>query len=352
MKQPRFVPVRLFSVLRTLLLGLVFGALAYTVSLPLPWMLGPLLGVAALSLIGVRQGIPDWLRTGNRASIGLLLGANVTPETFDRVGQWSLSLFVMFGGLTILVGLSVGYYTRVAGANRLTAIAASLPGGLSNVSAFATDLGAHGPTVVVGQLLRMCAVVLIVPTAYALWLPGAATASAAASGWAVQGGNLWIIPLALPAYLLARWLRLPGAEMLGPLLLSGGLSVAGCALDMPAWLIALTFITLGVSIGSRFYLLAPRLLLELSLHGAVATALMMSGCLALAIAISLVAAVPIHVAFLAVAPGGMAEMSALAVVLGVDPAFVIFHQVTRNLVINTLAPLLLGRFQRNVGSKD
>ena len=48
---------------------------------------------------------------------------------------------------------------------------------------------------------------------------------------------------------------------------------------------------------------------------------------------------PIAALVLAFAPGGLAEMSLIALALGVDPAFVSSHHVVRIFLVVVLAPL-------------
>jgi len=133
------------------------------------------------------------------------------------------------------------------------------------------------------------------------------------------------------------------------MILAGALGMAGFKLALPAWLFAAVFIVLGSSIGARFRTVTSRLLVDLGRHSLVGTAVSL-GCVALlAWPLSHVADVPMHVALLAVAPGGIAEMAALAAVLGVDPVFVTFHQAFRSVILHSAAPFLLNRFRDRSG---
>jgi uncharacterized protein len=327
---------------RTVAVGLVFGTIASALNVPLPWMLGPLFGAAVMSLAGLRLGVPDQLHLASRMFIGLILGASIDADTFARIGQWPLSLMMLLVGMVLIVTASTIYYIRVAGFDRLTAVAASLPGGLSSITAIAIRLGADVPGAVVGQLFRITIVVMMVPPLYMFWLGGDDAGMTRDNGpldW--WGEHVWICLLAYPAYVLGRLIRLPVAEMVGPMLMAAAFALAGYPLDLPFWLFAATFIVLGSAIGSRFYGLPMSLLVNVGRHGLVATALILAGTFLLAELISVVMDVPLPVALLAVMPGGIAEMAILAAVLGVDPVFVTFHQVFRSVVLNSSAPFLL-----------
>jgi membrane AbrB-like protein len=329
----------------TALVALVSGALAWGAGLPVPWLLGALSGTAACSLGGVRLGVPLPLKTATHAMIGLILGASVGPETFARAAQWPVSLAVLSLGMVLVTSVTAIYYIRIAGYDRLTATAASLTGGLTNIVAVAIQLGAHPPATVIGQLFRLTAVVIILPLVYTGWLGAADDLPQMSDGDALTGGNLWLLPLALPAYLIARHLRFPVADMIGPMILSAGFGFIGYGLELPVWLLAGVFVLVGASIGTRFYGLQPASLIRIGGHGAVATAILLVCSALLALPFSLAADVPYYVALLAVAPGGVAEIAILATILGVDPVFVTFHQVFRNIVLNALAPFLLSRLR-------
>ncbi|WP_114964265.1 AbrB family transcriptional regulator [Alkalilacustris brevis] len=333
--------------LRTTIVGVIFGTLANALNVPLPWMLGPLFGCATLSIAGFRLGMPGKLTLGSRMAIGMILGAAIDSATLARVGQWPLSLLILFVGMGLAITAAAIYYRKAAGYDKLTAVAASLPGGLANITSVALQLGANVPGTVVSQLLRVSLVVMTVPPLYIFWI-GADGAGLGQmnGGFDWVGQNTWIVLGAVPAYLLGRLVRLPVPEMLGPMMLATVLNLAGYQLVMPIWLFAATFIVLGSTIGARFYGLELRVLLSYGRHAVGGTALLLTGTLLVALAISHVMDIPLYVALLAVMPGGIAEMAILAAVLGVDPVFVTFHQVFRSVILNSTAPFILRWCQR------
>ena len=331
---------------RTAVIGVTSGAAAGYFDVPLPWMLGSLFGTAALSLSGVRLGMPEPMRLASRVCIGLILGASVDAETLARMTQWPLSLALMLVGMSLIILISALYYQRVAGFDRLTAVAASLPGGLSNMAAIAIRLGADAPGTVVAQLFRLTAVVTLVPPLYVAWMGADPSIIGEGRHASWSGEQLWVGLLAVPAVFLARRIHLPVPELLGPMLTVAAMSVAGYHLELPFWIVALAFIILGSSIGARFHGLTLRVLLSKGGHSLVATCLVFAGTFLLALAISALSSVPLPVALLAVVPGGIAEMAILAAALGVDPVFVTFHQAVRSISLNAGAPFLLQRLRK------
>lgn len=322
-----------------------FGALAWIGGLPVPWLLGALFGTAAFTLGGVRLGVPVPMKAASHGCIGLILGASIEPETFARAAQWPLTLLVLSVGMIFITTICAVYYIRVAGFDRLTATAASLTGGLTNIVAIAIQMGANPPGTVIGQLFRLTSVVVLLPLIYTRWLGASAEVATMDAMQTLSSSNLWMLPLAWPAYFLARRCHLPVPDMMGPFLLSAGFAVAGYGIVLPDWLFAAVFLFVGASIGTRFYGLKSQSLVRIGGHGAVATFILLVSSAVVAYPFSLVAGVPFHVALLAVAPGGVAEIAILATVLGVDPVFVTFHQVFRNIVLNSAAPFVLARLR-------
>jgi membrane AbrB-like protein len=138
-----------------------------------------------------------------------------------------------------------------------------------------------------------------------------------------------------------RALGLPAAVMTGPLLVSGAAHLAGLVEGAPPrWLIDLTQLVVGVSLGCRFAGMAPRF---------VATALRLASVnLVLTLSLAGVAAAilpplvgePWEAVLLAFAPGGIAEMSLVALSLDLSILFVTTHHVVRIVIAIGAAKLL------------
>ena len=60
--------------------GLLGGWLAARLGVPLGWLIGALLTVAALRPLGVKAATPESARKGGQLVIGLAIGLHFTPE--------------------------------------------------------------------------------------------------------------------------------------------------------------------------------------------------------------------------------------------------------------------------------
>ena len=78
-----------------ILIGLICGMAAYFANLPLPWMLGPMIGNTIAAMLRVPVRGPDKLRPFVIPVIGVMLGSGVTPGIVGLLGRWVLTLVVL-----------------------------------------------------------------------------------------------------------------------------------------------------------------------------------------------------------------------------------------------------------------
>ena len=146
---------------------------------------------------------------------------------------------------------------------------------------------------------------------------------------------------AVAGYFAAQRLRLPAASILGPMALSAAAHLTGItSAKPPAELIAAAQVVAGSAIGARFAGTAAITLLRLALHALSATAIMVALAILFAAALTAGFGLPLPNLILALAPGGLAEMSLVALALHADAAFVATHHVARIAMVVTMAPLL------------
>ena len=84
----------------TLLVACAGVAIAKFASLPLPWMLGPLLATGAFSLSGLKilgepLNIPKRSRNFFIPVLGVMIASRITPEVVEGMSQWWPSLIAV-----------------------------------------------------------------------------------------------------------------------------------------------------------------------------------------------------------------------------------------------------------------
>ena len=139
-------------------------------------------------------------------------------------------------------------------------------------------------------------------------------------------------------YLLARRVRLPAATFIGPLLGSMAVHLTGLVATQPPYLLlALAQLVIGSSVGARFSGTPLRLVARALALGVGATLLMLIVTLAFGAVLHGVTGHPLGLLVLAFIPGGFAEMSLIALGMGVDPAFVVTHHSVRVFLVVLIA---------------
>jgi membrane AbrB-like protein len=125
-------------------------------------------------------------------------------------------------------------------------------------------------------------------------------------------------------------IRLPGAQISGPLLLSAIVHATQLtAASPPAWLIIVAQIVVGSGLGARFAGVSVRAAGRLMIAAILATVLMFTVTVVTALALSQVVDIPFAALILAYAPGGVTEMSLIALSLNIGVAFITTHHIAR-----------------------
>lgn len=308
-----------------------------------------MLATMAASLGGLRLVVPAAARGAMLVVIGLAIGSAFSPDLVAGLGRWLWSLGALPLYVVVIAGTVMTYLRRVAGFDRVTAYFAAAPGGLSEIVLLSDRAGADLRKVALVQTLRVVLLVTAIPfavTKLGLVLP---TASGPA-GTPTLAETVLLLATGAIGYGASRRLRLPSALLLGPMVASGAVHVAGWVEGAPpALLVAVAQVVVGAAVGSRFAGTGLREVVHALGHGLVMTLLMLALAALLAVLVHPLAGVALLPLLIAYVPGGVAEMALIAFALGIDPAFVATHHLVRILLVVGLAPLFL---RRVVGRPD
>lgn len=311
----------------TALCGALF---AQYLGIPLPWLLGPMLSVAALRLSSAPVAAVKPLRAVGQWVIGVSLGLFFSVEILDLVTEHWMAILI---GTTVPILISVfGTFvlSYVGRADLKTAWFSSAIGGASEMSSLAERYGARVDLVASAHCLRILAVVIVIPFGYLAWgLSGTDSSLLTARSLNWNQFPLLVSLTVLSGYIFKR-LNVPTAWVLGPLFVAATLSILGYATTtLPTYLVNAGQLLIGWGLGDNyrpaFFKAAPRFLLGVAIFSAGAMGIAAGA----GYVVSIITGLPLPTIWLGLAPGGLAEMAITAKVLNLGVPVVTAFQVCR-----------------------
>jgi uncharacterized protein len=329
-----------------LLLALALGGLGgwafYVIRMPLPWMLGAMSLTTVAALFGAPLAVPMRLRNGLVALLGVMIGSNFSLALLQQAGQWLISLAAILAYIGLTGILAFSYLRRVGGFDRVTAYFMAMPGGLNEMTAIGAAMGGDDRMIALSHAWRLVLVVFTIPLSFRFFAGYLPPNVSLTGGLAAIAPLDWAILAAcgLCGTVIGRLLRLPAPWLTGAMLLSAAVHMSGLTqFRVPQLLVVAAQIGVGAALGARFVGVRPAALWRVVRVGT-GSALMMLGNTALCgLAVAALTGIPVAALLLAYAPGGLAEMSLIALTLGIDAPFVSTHQITRILLVILIAPL-------------
>ena len=339
-----------------MLLGAAGAAVAVYLTLPLPWMLGPMVAAAAAAMSGVRVWIPTWLRSSMFIVMGIMFGAGIPPDIAQQMQTWMISsagvvIFVIVAGSAMFL-----YYYRVAGYGPVTAYFSAMPGGVLPMTIIGGSFGGDVRIISLMQLSRMAGTVILIPVSFRLFAGYEPTGSAGTDAHfddvAPLDAVIWLIA-SVAAIPLAGKLRLPAPTLMGPLLAVGALTLAGVVSSpMPDEPMAVAQLIVGASVGAMYNGVKVREVGVYLVHGSIAGTTMVALALLTALAAGPISGLEQEALILGYAPGGFVEMALIGFALGIEVTFVITHQLVRFLFIVAGAPIIMTQLKKRLDLEE
>jgi membrane AbrB-like protein len=252
----------------------------------------------------------------------------------------SLLFVPLFIGLIGAVGYPL--FRFVFGFNHPTAWYAAMPGGLQDMLVFGEEAGGDPRALSLIHATRVLVIVTIAPLVMvAYWgVDLSQPPGRPASGMDPVQIAL-MVAAGLLGWKLAARVGLFGASILGPMILTGALALTDVIHYRPpteAILVAQFMIGIGIGV---CYVGVTLHEIRRDVSAGVIFVLMLAGLAALFTeVVVLFGLAPAVDGFIAFAPGGQAEMTMLAIIVGADLGYIIVHHLTRVLLVISGAPML------------
>ena len=333
---------RVTAVLLTICLGAVGGALFAFLNMPLAWLIGAMCVTTTAALSGAPLQHSNRLFTFMIVVLGVMVGGAFTPAALERAYLWLGSITGLLAYVAVVVLSLTLLLRRYFGFGRATAFFSATPGGFIAMVLMGKAMGGDERTIGLMHSVRLLLTVLIIPFWFSLFQgyepAGMNILSRNANVTLADTGILTV--LAVAGLYGGRFLRLPAAALVGPLLMSAGAHLIGLTdATPPGMMVAIAQVVIGTSIGCRFIGVSVRRVLKLLMLGAAVTAFILTTAVAFAYALAEATGLPFEALILAFSPGGVAEMSLISLSMGIDTAFVTTHNVVRIMFLVLLAPV-------------
>jgi uncharacterized protein len=332
-----------------LVLSVILELFLEQLHLPASLLLGPMAAAIVFAALQTRIRIPFVLFTCGQAIVGCMIAQSITGSIVrDMAANWE----VFLGAVVAVIAISNGLGWMLARLGVLpgsTAIWGSAPGGATAMVLMSEAFGADMRLVAFMQYLRVVCVAVVATIVARVFTGGGH--GAVAENWFP---HLLPVPfvetLALAAFgvVLSRKLRIPAGPLLVPLFLGATLhGVGAMTIELPPWLLAVSYALVGWTIGLRFT--RPILVHAAKAFPRVAASILYLITLCGGLAALMVKTMHINplTAYLAMSPGGL---DSVAIIAASSPAvnmpFVMAMQTARFLIVLFAGPPI-ARFVAN-----
>jgi membrane AbrB-like protein len=335
----------LASSLPSLLIGAVGGAVFLWLHMPLAWMLGAMFFTGVSVLAGIDRKltmrVEPRLRTVMIVIIGVMLGSAFRPEMIDRAREWLGLIVLMLAYIPVVTALCYLVFRRLAGLDPVTAYFSAAPGGLQEMTLVGEAYGGDGRSIILTHALRVFITVMTVPVYFRfveqLNVPPMA-----------QGAHVWqlqwfeaalLIVCGAVGWYAARFMRIPAAQLVGPMIVSAIVHLAGWShAAPPPEIVAAAQVVMGAALGCRFVGTPLKEVGRIATWAVIATFAMLAVALGMTLGFADWAGIKTEALMLVLSPGGMAEMSLVALGLGVEVAIVASMHIFRIAVVVIAVP--------------
>jgi membrane AbrB-like protein len=344
---------RKFPMLTTLLVAIFSGSVFTFIHMPIPWLLGPMIGVCIASRVmkSIQLSWPRYFQNSGLIIVGYAIGLSFTHETLTEIVR-QLPSMVLMTLLLLLLCLLIAYgLSKLAGIPYPTALTGSIPGGLTQMVILAEETKGVDITIVTFlQVSRLMMIVIFVPLLIFSPLFGGAHSddpAALLTNVTASWGELFpsIIPYAIVCTgcaLLGKRYHFPTTFLLAPLIAAALLHLSGLHGPLlPSSLLNIAQLMIGCYVG---LLLKPenlpnkRRIVSLAIISGV---ILIVGSSALSYLLTQLQPISSSTALLGLAPGGMDQMGIISHEINANVAVVTGYQLFRTFFIFFAVPPLL-----------
>jgi len=156
--------------LYTVLIAAAGGLIGVYFKIPAGAMICSMLAVALYNILSNQAYVPKNTTIVLQIAAGAMIGARMTKEDILGMKDMIVPIIIIVFGV-VIINFSIGLLiTKFSKLDMATSLFASAPGGLTEMTLAANDLGADTPKVAILQLLRLVSVITLLPVLLRLFL--------------------------------------------------------------------------------------------------------------------------------------------------------------------------------------
>ncbi|MEJ2766024.1 AbrB family transcriptional regulator [Photobacterium sp. MCCC 1A19761] len=334
------------ALLKSAGVALTGAALGLLSGIPLGELFGAALAVViARQSTGMPTNLPGWVLIAVQLILGVSVGAVVKFDQLVTTMTWPA---VVGLGLCLICQMAINYWWLYAkeGWTPFESLLGAVPGAMAAILMVSETHAKPSAKIVFSHSVRFF-ILVAVAAVISWWLPIDSTAAQAPSAIFWPGLLAVLIASLLLGKLVER-LGFPAPYMVAALLcaaVSNSL-FPDCVIHVPAIMLILATAMLGALIGSRLAQTTLREAIRYARAGLIVT---LFGLLVTAIFAwvwsHLIGSSPV-VLLLAWVPGSVEAMTAVALLLGLEPVFVMVNHIVRLLILHALPVVLKTQLAR------
>jgi len=323
-------------------------------SVPLAWMLGPMLAISIAALSGIKVKMPKLALNAILIILGLHIGNYIDQNLLSQMKDWIWTSMVMFFYILVSIFIVSKYLQKFSSYKEKTSIFSAAPGALGPLLILAEYEKSDLSQVATAHLIRLIIIITLFPFFVVNFSPTEAI-TIEKFNYMDQNHLDLIILLIVSIVLIYIFdkIKVPAPLLAGALVASGILQITEIAsYKLPDQSINFCLLILGASVGCRFADKSLNEVIRNTTHSFVATVLLVLLGIIAAIVASYFVENNFLTLLLSYCPGGIYEVAVIAIAFDLDPNFVAFHHIIRLLMILFTIPVILKLIDRKRSSNS
>ena len=331
-----------------ILISIPSAIIADYFSIPLAWMLGPMIITSIAALSGLKVKMPKIALNSILIILGLHIGNYIDQNLFNQMINWIWTSLIMLIYIIICILVVSKYLQKFSGYGKKASIFSAAPGALGPLMILAENEKTDLSQVATSHLIRLIIIITVIPF---IIVNNTNTNTLLIDKFDYMSQNhinlILLIIASLFFIFIFDKIKVPAALLSGTLFASGLLQITEIATyKLPDESVNFCLLILGASVGCRFAEKTVKEIANNSLHSIVATTVLVVLGLIAAYVATFFVDTNILTLILSFSPGGIYEVAVIAIAFDLDPDFVAFHHIIRLLFILFTVPIILKIFDK------